>query len=128
MKNTDFTEVMAKRTDEELIIIVSVDKTDYQPLAVVAAEGEIKKRNIDKTKIEQIIKEESRAREQKAKEMMQEEKNKKQSRKIQLIIWFIFIVIGGIISLFQRDTTILIVFALIPPIFKLYFLNRWLYW
>lgn len=38
---------MAKRTDKELIQIVSVDRNDYQPLAVEAAEAEIRKRNLD---------------------------------------------------------------------------------
>ena len=45
---------MSKRTDEELIKIVTVDKNDYQPLAVAAAEEEIKNRNLDVVKIKQI--------------------------------------------------------------------------
>ena len=122
MENTDFTEVMAKRTDKELILIASIDRNGYQPLAVVAAEEEIKKRNISTTKIEQIFKKELRKRERDDKEAEQEKKDKKQSLKIQLIIWFVFIFIGAIISLFQGDILILIVFALIPPSFKL-----WLY-
>jgi hypothetical protein len=52
--NTDFKEVMSKRTDEDLIKIVTVDRGRYQPLAVEAAEEEIKKRKIDTTKIEQV--------------------------------------------------------------------------
>jgi uncharacterized RDD family membrane protein YckC len=52
--NTDFKDVMSKRTDDELIQIVTVDKNKYQPLAIEAAEEEIKKRNIDTTKIEQV--------------------------------------------------------------------------
>ena len=52
--NTDFKDVMSKRTDEDLIKIVTVDRDGYQPLAVEAAEEEIKKRNIDTTKIEQV--------------------------------------------------------------------------
>ena len=52
--NTDFKDVMSKRTDEDLIKIVTVDRDGYQPLAVEAAEEEIKKRNIDPTKIEQV--------------------------------------------------------------------------
>lgn len=52
--NSDFKEVMSKRTDEDLIKIVTVDRNDYQPLAVEAAEEEIKKRNIDTTRIEQV--------------------------------------------------------------------------
>ena len=52
--NTDFKEAMSKRTDEDLIKIVTVDSGRYQPLAVEAAEEEIKKRKIDTTKIEQV--------------------------------------------------------------------------
>lgn len=51
---TDFKDIMSKRTDEELIKIVTVDRDGYQPLAVEAAEEEIKKRNIHTTKIEQV--------------------------------------------------------------------------
>ena len=52
--NTDFKDVMSKRTDDELIQIVTVDKNKYQRLAIEVAEEEIKRRNIDTTKIEQI--------------------------------------------------------------------------
>jgi uncharacterized RDD family membrane protein YckC len=52
--NPDFKDVMLKRSDYDLIKIVTVDKNKYQPLAIKAAEEEIKKRNIDSTKIEQV--------------------------------------------------------------------------
>jgi len=52
--NTDFKDVMSKRTDEELIKIVTVDRDGYQALAVEAAEQEIENRNIDTTKVEQV--------------------------------------------------------------------------
>ncbi len=52
--NTDFKSVMSKQTDEDLIKIVTVDRNSYQPLAIDAAEEEIKKRNIDTTKIERV--------------------------------------------------------------------------
>ena len=52
--NTDFKDAMSKRTDEELIKIVTVGRNDYQPLAVEAAEQEIKNRGIDTTTIEQV--------------------------------------------------------------------------
>ena len=51
--NSDFKDVMFKRTDDELIKIVTIDKGKYQSLAIEAAEEEIRKRNIDTTKIEQ---------------------------------------------------------------------------
>jgi uncharacterized RDD family membrane protein YckC len=50
----DFKDVMSKRTDEQLIKIVTVERSDYQSLAIDAAEEEIRKRNIDVTKIEQV--------------------------------------------------------------------------
>lgn len=50
----DFTSVMSKRTDEDLIKIVTVQRSDYQPEAVAAAEKEIRLRNISLTDIESI--------------------------------------------------------------------------
>ncbi len=52
--NIDFNEVMSKHADDELIKIVTIDKNKYQPSAIEAAEAEIKKRNIDTTKFEQV--------------------------------------------------------------------------
>lgn len=51
--NTDFKDVMSKRTDEQLIRIVTVERADYNPLAVDAAENEIKIRGIETSKIEE---------------------------------------------------------------------------
>ena len=45
---------MSKRTDEELIKVVTIDREDYDPLAVAAAEEEIENRNLDAVKIEQV--------------------------------------------------------------------------
>ncbi|MCW8898271.1 MAG: RDD family protein [Flavobacteriales bacterium] len=42
---------MSKRTDEELIKIVTVDKDGYEPLAVEAATKEIELREIDSSKV-----------------------------------------------------------------------------
>ena len=50
----EFKEVMSKRTDEELIKIVTTERDDYNPIAVEAAEIEVKKRNIDTSKFEEI--------------------------------------------------------------------------
>ena len=52
--NVDFNEVMSKHADDELIKIVTINKNKYQALAIEAAEEEIKKRNIDTTKFEQV--------------------------------------------------------------------------
>lgn len=43
----EFKQVMSERTDDELVKIVTVEKENYQPLAISAAEAEIEKRNID---------------------------------------------------------------------------------
>lgn len=53
----DFTEVMSKRTDEELIEIVKVKRDDYQPEAVEAAEKELQKRQVNTDQIEQVQRE-----------------------------------------------------------------------
>jgi uncharacterized RDD family membrane protein YckC len=53
MKNS-FTETMSKRTNEELIKIVTVERDGYQQTAIDAAEKEIEKRNIDINKIEEL--------------------------------------------------------------------------
>lgn len=50
----NFSAVMSERTDEELIKIVTIDKDNYQLLAVEAAEQEIKKRQLDIGSIEKI--------------------------------------------------------------------------
>jgi Predicted membrane protein/domain len=50
----DFKDVMLRQTDEELVKIVTVDRENYQPLAIMAAEEEIKKRNISTAIIEQV--------------------------------------------------------------------------
>ncbi len=50
----EFLEVMYQRTNEELIKIVTVDIGKYNPIAIKAAEFEVKKRNIDKSKFAEI--------------------------------------------------------------------------
>jgi uncharacterized RDD family membrane protein YckC len=50
----EFAKVMSERTDEELIIIVTSERDKYNPTAIEAAESEVGKRNIDKTKFENI--------------------------------------------------------------------------
>lgn len=45
-RTNPFSAVMAQKDDVELIRIVTAEKNDYQPEAIIAAEEEIKKRNI----------------------------------------------------------------------------------
>jgi hypothetical protein len=42
----DFTDIMRKRTDRELLIITTTERADYQPKALLAAEAELKSRNL----------------------------------------------------------------------------------
>ena len=51
-----YTETMSKRSDAELIRIITVDKNGYQDAAVQAAESEIRGRGIDFSSVEQIKK------------------------------------------------------------------------
>jgi hypothetical protein len=44
---TDFTEVMAERSDKQLAEILTVKRNDYQPAAIEAAELEFKKRGLE---------------------------------------------------------------------------------
>lgn len=50
-----FARVMSKRTDEELIKIATIEREGYKKIAIEAADAEIKKRNIDTSTFEQII-------------------------------------------------------------------------
>ncbi|MFB0911167.1 MAG: putative RDD family membrane protein YckC [Flavobacterium sp.] len=54
MKN-DFTEVMSKKTDEELIQVITRDRQKYQELAIESAEHEITFRNIDVSQFQDVI-------------------------------------------------------------------------
>lgn len=57
--------VMAEKSDEELIKIITVDKIDYNPMAVKTARQEIRKRNIPIARIRAIEKKSRPKREQK---------------------------------------------------------------
>jgi hypothetical protein len=50
----DFPGEMAKRTDEELIQILTIDRENYLPEALAAANEEFRKRNLDEEKVSQI--------------------------------------------------------------------------
>ncbi len=53
MKN-EFTEVMSKRSDDDLIKIVTAERDKYNQDAIAAAEAEVNSRNIDTSKFEEI--------------------------------------------------------------------------
>jgi len=50
----DFTSEMAKRTDEELIQVLTVDKENYLPEALAAATKEFENRKLDNGKVSVI--------------------------------------------------------------------------
>jgi len=50
----EFKNAMSKRTDEELVKIVTVKRSDYNPIAIEAAEIEIERRSIETSKFEEI--------------------------------------------------------------------------
>ncbi len=50
----DFQKVMAQRTDDELIAIVSARKDEYNPEAIKAAQKELDSRNVDNEKFVKI--------------------------------------------------------------------------
>ena len=52
--DNSFAEIMSKRTNEELIKVVTVDRDGYQQTAIEAAEKEIEKRNIDFKRIDEL--------------------------------------------------------------------------
>ena len=88
--NTDFKDIMLKRTDEELVKIVTVDRNNYQSLAIIAAEEEIKNRNLATAKIEQIeneFKSES------------EEKKHLNDKTVNSLIRFVHFIIDTIVGL-----------------------------
>jgi len=53
----NFVEIMAQRTDAELLKILKEQRDDYQPDAVLAAEIEFKKRNLSEDQIKTATKE-----------------------------------------------------------------------
>ena len=59
----DFISLMAKKTDEELITILTVRKEDYAVAVLDAAQQEFDKRDIPKDRIEQVEQEQSLVKE-----------------------------------------------------------------
>ncbi|WP_178990151.1 RDD family protein [Winogradskyella schleiferi] len=50
----EFVKVMSERTDKELIRIVTVERGNYNPTAIEAAEAEVERRNIETSEFERI--------------------------------------------------------------------------
>ena len=114
----NFVEVMSQHSDDELKYIVVCGKEDYQPLAIIAAEEELKRRNvhIGASEFEQITKEKSEWDKQDIREQENAEKERKQSIKKRVKIWLIFVAVGGVLSIIENDTTFLFLFAIVIPL------------
>lgn len=124
----DFTKVMSKRTDEELIEIVKIKRDGYQAEAVEAAEKELEKRKINPEQIEQI-KQESTEKETRRKEL-DSSKVTSWTRLIHLIVdsivfFLTAIILSIILNLFlstpDQETMTLISYGLFFVAFFLYF-------
>jgi hypothetical protein len=55
----DFTALMAKKTDEELITLLTVRQEEYTETALDAAQAEFNKRNIDPAKLQMVKQEQT---------------------------------------------------------------------
>src|SRR5262245_4719682 len=62
--NHDFAGLMAKKTDDELIAIVTARRDEYSPAALIAADAEMDKRNVPVERLETIKKEQAVIKEQ----------------------------------------------------------------
>jgi ABC-type molybdate transport system ATPase subunit len=82
--DTKFIEVMEKRSDSELLEIVTKLRDDYQPDAIEAAELVIKQRNLSTDQVEQA------KEEIKAKELSLAERENESLSIGQKILFFIF--------------------------------------
>lgn len=83
----DFKDVMSKRTNEELIKIVTIDRQKYQTSAIEIAEEEINRRGIDQTKIEEVKTELN---------LKQEEQNEFDTKKVSSLTRFLNFIIDTI--------------------------------
>lgn len=97
----NFTKVMSNKTDEELIKIVTINQSKYQPLAVEAAQAEIDLRNIDTSKLEEIT-----AKVESEKKIIQKIENNSVKTRIRFVNFAIDFIV------------ILIVYVLIVPSFE----------
>ena len=88
----NFTKVMSTKTDEELIIIVTINRNKYQPLAIEAAQSEIDLRNITISEQEEIV-----SKIESKKQIIQEIDDNAVKRRIRLVNFVVDFVIIFII-------------------------------
>jgi uncharacterized RDD family membrane protein YckC len=125
----EFTEVISKRTDEELIEIVKLKRGDYQPEAVEAAEKELNSRQINLDQIE-LVKQELTEKEIRKKEF-ETSKVSSWTRLIHFIVdlvalFLIAMLLSPIVDVFvhtpDHATMNLISYSLFLIAFFLYFI------
>jgi uncharacterized RDD family membrane protein YckC len=103
----EFAKAMSKRTDEELIKIVTVERGSYNPNAIEAAEAEVEKRNIDTSEFEKIREQATAEKEQKEKVVSNVVGSgiRFVNFLIDLIVWLVLVfIISFIIGLFVQPT------------------------
>ncbi len=95
----DFKTEMAKRTDEELIQVLTVDKDEYLPDALAAAKEEFEKRDLRVEKISVITKDIAQKK---------EIENKKANEPLDIVakaLTFLFpVIITLVLSLYYRSS------------------------
>jgi len=96
----NFTEVMTKKSDSELLEIVTKLKDDYQPDAVEAAREEIKNRNLSDEKIKQA---ENEIKEKETKEKDKENEPLEIGQRIMFLIFFWGIIPWIMASTFKNN-------------------------
>lgn len=126
--NQDFSEVMSKRTVEELIEIVQVKRDGYQPAAVEAAEKELESRQVNAEQIGQV--QQKLTEKERRKKEFDSNKVSSWARLIHFIVDFIaYFVIAVILSLIldlllpivEQETRTLLGYGIFLLAFFLYF-------
>ncbi len=102
----EFKSVMSEHTDEDLIKIVTAERDSYNPIAIEAAESEIKKRNINTEKFEEIRKTSS---------IEKEQKNKVDSNLASTSLRFVNYLIDTIAAYITAIIVFIIVGLILPP-------------
>lgn len=101
----NFTDVMQKHTNEELIEIVTTLRADYNPEAVLAAENELESRNVNASEIvaPHIAIENTKKIQKYFKEGLPLKSNQQQSKNLIILIWVVLIldVVSFVSSYYQ---------------------------
>jgi len=110
----DFTDVMSERTNEELVKITTIQRKDYQPEAVIAAEKELAKRNVNVDEIEST--KEVIVEKQEVDDKLESRRVKSWVRLVHVFVDFIaiFLMYVFVLGLFFDDMNPVIAEAILP--------------